>query len=317
MPRVRSPWAQGTARRSTADTSANSAIAIAARSSTAANTRAVSSCAVPTWIACPSPASEPTSSPNTAPITATATATLAPENRYGSDGRQLEPAEQVPAAGAQRAQHPDLVAVDRAQAVERVDGDREEADQGDDHQLGAHSEPEPNHEDRSDHDHRDGLRGDHDRVQGAAQHRGEVERDGHRHADRERECEAEQHLLRRHPGVGEQDVAVLDQGARDLARGGQQVVLHPSEAGGQPPSRPRAAPAARAGGPQSRTKRLTRAPPARAGAGWENSGEVTTSVRGRGPVQVQVLQLFVDRCRGGATSRARGRTRTAPPRCRG
>ena len=84
------------------------------RISTAANTRAVRSCAVPTWIACPRPASEPTSSPNTAPITATATATFAPENRYGSDGGQLQAAEHAPAGGAQRAQHLDLVAVDRA-----------------------------------------------------------------------------------------------------------------------------------------------------------------------------------------------------------
>ena len=63
---------------------------------------------MPTWIACPRPASEPTSSPNTAPITATATATLAPENRNGSAEGSSRRRKQVQARGAERAHHLDL-----------------------------------------------------------------------------------------------------------------------------------------------------------------------------------------------------------------
>ena len=64
--------------RSSAASSANSAIASADSTTTAANVRAVWSWAEASWIRWPRPELEPAHSPNTAPITATATAILAP-----------------------------------------------------------------------------------------------------------------------------------------------------------------------------------------------------------------------------------------------
>ena len=257
--------------------SPNRAIAIRERISTAAKTLAVSSCAVPTWIACPSPASDPTSSPNTAPITATATATLAPENRNGSEegssSRRSRSKREAPSVRIILT----WSRVDALEPVERVDDDREEADQGDHDQLRGDAEAEPDHEDRSDHDHRHGLRGDHERVDGAPQDGGEVQQ---RSRSRRRpRARARSRAAPRGPSPRRPERA--GHGRRQSARATslgrrQQVVLDVAELARAAPSRPPGAPASAAGaGPFHASASSARSFSA------ANSGEVTCSRRGR------------------------------------
>ena len=170
-------------------------------------------------------------------------------------GGQLQAAQQRPAARPERAQHLHLRRVDRAQAVERVDDDREEADEGDHDQLRGHAEPEPDHEDRSDHDHRHGLRGDDQRVHARGAASGErCSATAIATPDREREREAEQHLLGRDPGVLEQQAR-----GRRPARGRPRWARaagspRPSRRAPRAPSPPRASASSASGGPQSRER---------------------------------------------------------------
>ena len=126
----------------------------------------------------PRPESEPTHSPKTAPIDGDRDGDLGAAEEVGQRRGRLDPPEDLAARGVERAHHLGRLGIDRAQAVERVDGDREEADQGDDRQLGADPEAEPDDQDRRDDDDRDRLRGDDQRVEGAAQRLGEVQGDG-------------------------------------------------------------------------------------------------------------------------------------------
>src|SRR6187549_3026194 len=72
-------------------------------------------------------------------------------------GRRLQPAEDLAARSVQTSHHLDRLRVHRAQAVDGVDRDREEADQRHDRQLRPDPEAEPDHQDWSYHDDRDRL----------------------------------------------------------------------------------------------------------------------------------------------------------------
>ena len=218
---------------------------------------------MPTWIAWPSPASEPTSSPNTAPITATATATFAPEKRYGSAAGSSRRRSSAQRHAPERAQHLHLRRVDGAQAVERVDDDREEADEGDHDQLRRDAEPEPDHEDRSDHDHRHGLRGDDERIDGAPQEPERCSAIAIATPTASASAKPSSTSWAVTQASASSSVAVVDQRPGDLAGRGQQVVLDPARARRDLPARRRAPPAERRR--QSRRgghARLMPAPPA-------------------------------------------------------
>ena len=148
------------------------------RITTAANSRAVSSCADACSIRCPRPGVRARPLAEHGPDDGDGDGDLGAAEEVGQRGRRLDAAEELPAAGVERAHHLDEVGIDRAQAVERVDRDREEADQRDDRQLRADPEAEPDDEDRRDDDDRNRLRGDEqrDRTPGAAASRGEAGR---------------------------------------------------------------------------------------------------------------------------------------------
>ena len=303
-PRRSASASQVTTRRSSSASSANRQIAIAESTTIAANERAVSSCAVaPESIRCPSPSPEPAHSPKTAPITATATAIFAPLKAKGSAEGASTRRRICSRLGAQRPHHLDLLGVDRAQAVEGVDGDREEADERDDRQLRPDPEAEPDDEDRRDHDHRDRLGGDQQRIEGAPQRLGEVEQ---RRRSRARATsasgEAEHDLLQRHPGVVGEQRAVLPERRRRSrsARGpgsprSSSASASRSQLGGELPER-RAGRATTAGGASRRAARGSRRasrPSARSASlacSSANSGEVTaaarSAARGAGDVEL-------------------------------
>ena len=167
--------------------------------------------------------------------------------------RDLDPAQGLRAAGVERAHHPRQLRVHRSQAVERVDGDREEADQRDDRQLRPDPEAEPDDEDRRDRDHGHRLRGDQQRVEAraAASRRGAARSRSAKPSD-ERDREAEQHLLHRHPRVVEASSSRSSpERLRDVARRRDQERL---DVRARRRSGPSAPPAPRA---PSRTARAT------------------------------------------------------------
>ena len=78
----------------------------------------------------------PAHSPKSAAIVAKTDRDPGAAERVGQRRRRLHPAEDLPAGGVEGAHQLDRLGIDRAQAVERGDGDREEADQGDDASFG-------------------------------------------------------------------------------------------------------------------------------------------------------------------------------------
>src|SRR4051795_3410619 len=70
----------------------------------------------------------------------------------GQRGWGLDAAERPPPARIEGAHHLQQVWIDRSQAVEGIDRDGEEADEGDDRELRPDPESEPDDEDGCDHD---------------------------------------------------------------------------------------------------------------------------------------------------------------------
>ncbi len=80
--------------------------------------------------------------------------------------------------GAERAEELDEFGIGAAQPIGQRDDDREEADQRDDDRLREQPEAEPEHQQRRQRDDRDGLRGDQQRIDRAAQPGREVDQRG-------------------------------------------------------------------------------------------------------------------------------------------
>jgi hypothetical protein len=109
-------------------------------------------------------------------------------------------------------------AVARAQAVDRVDGDREEADERDDDHLRADAEAAPDDDERRDRGHRDEL-GDHEPgIEGVLDEARADDGDRERDADDDRDAVAEQDLRQRRPGARREHAAVAHERAGDLER---------------------------------------------------------------------------------------------------
>ena len=145
-------------------------------------------------------------------------ATRSPLKKNGSEAGQLDLAERLQPRGAEAPHQLEQLGVDRAQAVEHVDRDREEADQGHDRQLGPDSVVEGQHEDRGKHDDRDRLGGHQQRVGRLAQRPAEVHREREEQPRRDRDRQAEQHLVARDERLVEEQVAVVAEGLDDLHR---------------------------------------------------------------------------------------------------
>ena len=100
---------------------------------------------------------------------------------------------------------------------------REEPDDG---ELGTDPEPHEEDEHRGEHDRRDALRGDQDRIDGAADRPRDVEDDPDQESGRDRDREAEQDFLESDPCRRPQNVGFLAHALDDHRGGGPEVARH-------------------------------------------------------------------------------------------
>ncbi len=225
------------------------------------------------------PRRRPAHSPNTAPITDTVAATFRPLNRNGSAAGSSTERSVAQPRGAEAAHQLEQLGLDRAQPVEQVHGDREEADQRDDRELRADAVVEGEHEERREHHDRDRLRGHEQRVGGVAQRPEEVHRDGERRRPRRPRSPARAAPRTSvTPGVVAA-AATSRRAARRKVSTGEASVRSSTESSEATPCQASTNSASSRRGEQRTSQR--RAPPARAAAARRTRGSVDVA-RGRG-----------------------------------
>src|SRR3954470_16898116 len=156
---------------------------------------------------------------------------LHPRQDVGQGARVLEPAERLPPARIEALHHVLLPLVHGADAEDRVQQHGEERDHRDDDDLGRDPEAEPDDEQRDQRDLRHHLRGDDDRSHRLLEPLDPAEQRAEADAEHDRDREAHERLVERHPHVGPEAVLLdeIPHAAHDLLGLGQHERRHVEE----------------------------------------------------------------------------------------